>query len=239
MKIAVVTLFPEMFVALTDSGISGRAVRNGLVELRFFNPRDFATDKHRTVDDRPYGGGPGMVMRCEPLRDAVQSARQWMDAHAPLQVIYLSPQGQALQQAGVRQLAQAEQLILVAGRYEGVDERFIQSEIDQEISIGDYVVSGGELPAMVMMDALIRCLPGALGDEQSADQDSFTEGLLDWPHYTRPESFAGMEVPDVLLSGDHARIAEWRRRQALERTRKRRPDLLASAGQGDKKDIMI
>lgn len=226
MKIGLVTLFPDMFSALTEHGVSGRAVREGLVELRFFNPRDYSTDKHRTVDDRPYGGGPGMVMRCEPLADAVQAARQWMDTDRETRVIYLSPQGRVLDQDGVREMAKVDQVILVAGRYEGIDERFIQREVDEEISIGDYVVSGGELPAMVMMDAMIRCLPGALGHEESAGQDSFSEGMLDWPHYTRPEEFAGMEVPEVLLSGDHARIAKWREQQARERTRERRPDLL-------------
>lgn len=226
MKIALVTLFPEMFTAISEHGVSGRAIRDGLVELGFFNPRDYSTDKHRTVDDRPYGGGPGMVMRCEPLTEAVKAARKWMGAESAARVIYLSPQGRVLDQAGVREMATLDQVILVAGRYEGVDERFIEREVDEEISIGDYVVSGGELPAMVMMDAVIRCLPGALGHEDSAGQDSFSEGMLDWPHYTRPEEFFGKDVPEVLLSGDHARIAEWRKQQALERTRQRRPDLL-------------
>lgn len=229
MKIALVTLFPDMFKAVSEHGISGRAIRDGLVELRCFNPRDYSTDKHRTVDDRPYGGGPGMVMRCEPLMDAVADARRWMDAERAIRVIYLSPQGRVLNQVGVRELAALDQIILIAGRYEGIDERFIEREVDEEISIGDYVVSGGELPAMVMMDAMIRCLPGALGHEESADQDSFSEGLLDWPHYTRPEEFEGMEVPEVLLSGDHAKIAEWRKQQAQERTRQRRPDLFGKA----------
>lgn len=229
MKIALVTLFPDMFKAVSEHGISGRAIRDGLVELRCFNPRDYSTDKHRTVDDRPYGGGPGMVMRCEPLTDAVVDARRWMDSERAIRVIYLSPQGRVLNQAGVRELAALDQVVLIAGRYEGIDERFIEREVDEEISIGDYVVSGGELPAMVMMDAMIRCLPGALGHEESADQDSFSEGLLDWPHYTRPEEFEGMEVPEVLLSGDHAKIAEWRKQRAQERTRQRRPDLLGKA----------
>lgn len=229
MKIALVTLFPDMFKAVSEHGISGRAIRDGLVELRYFNPRDYSTDKHRTVDDRPYGGGPGMVMRCEPLMDAVADARRWMDGEHAIRVIYLSPQGRVLNQVGVRELAALDQIILIAGRYEGIDERFIEREVDEEISIGDYVVSGGELPAMVMMDAMIRCLPGALGHEESADQDSFSEGLLDWPHYTRPEEFEGMEVPEVLLSGDHAKIAEWRKQQAQERTRQRRPDLFGKA----------
>lgn len=226
MKIALVTLFPEMFTAISEHGVSGRAIRDGLVELGFFNPRDYSTDKHRTVDDRPYGGGPGMVMRCEPLTEAVKAARKWTGAESATRVIYLSPQGRVLDQAGVREMATLDQVILVAGRYEGVDERFIEREVDEEISIGDYVVSGGELPAMVMMDAMIRCLPGALGHEESAGQDSFSEGMLDWPHYTRPEEFFGKDVPEVLLSGDHARIAEWRKQQAQERTRQRRPDLL-------------
>jgi tRNA (guanine37-N1)-methyltransferase len=234
MKIALVTLFPDMFTAVSEHGVSGRAIRDGLVELGFFNPRDYSTDKHRTVDDRPYGGGPGMVMRCEPLTEAVKAARQWMDAETATRVIYLSPQGRVLNQSGVQEMATLNQIILVAGRYEGVDERFIEREIDEEISIGDYVVSGGELPAMVMMDAMIRCLPGALGHEESAGQDSFSEGMLDWPHYTRPEEFAGMGVPEVLLSGDHARIAKWREQQAHERTRQRRPDLLDNVGKQGK-----
>lgn len=232
MNIAIVTLFPEMFSALTEYGISGRAVSKGLVQIKCINPRDFAGDRHQTVDNRPYGGGPGMVMMVEPLQLAVHEAKRWMAeqnaADAPSKVIYLSPQGRRLEQQHVAQLRQAPNLILIAGRYEGVDERFIEQEVDEEWSIGDYVLSGGELPAMVLMDALIRLHPEALGDVESAQQDSFTQGLLDCPHYTRPESYDGRDVPNVLLSGDHRRIERWRLQQALGRTWERRPDLLKS-----------
>ena len=215
-----------MFSAVTESGVTGRAVKEALLEIMCFNPRDFAGDKHGSVDGRPYGGGPGMVMLCQPLVDAVTAARSWM-GNRPVKVVYMSPQGQTFNQAVVgRTLDSDINLILVAGRYEGVDERFIQMEVDEEWTIGDYVLSGGELPAMVVTDALIRHLPGALGHSESAAQDSFEEGLLDCPHYTRPESFAGRDVPGVLLSGNHREIADWRQEQALQRTRKRRPDLL-------------
>lgn len=231
--IAVVTLFPEMFKAITDYGVTRRAVANKKVELRFFNPRDYTEDKHRTVDDRPYGGGPGMVMMVEPLKRAVTAAKRWQRevSVAPGKVVYLSPQGQCLDQQGVRTLSretsECGSLILVAGRYEGVDERFIRACVDQELSIGDYVVSGGELPAMVLLDALMRLLPGVLGDATSASQDSFEYGLLDCPHYTRPEIYDGISVPEDLLSGDHQRIAKWRLGQSLGRTQARRPDLLS------------
>ncbi|WP_438951658.1 tRNA (guanosine(37)-N1)-methyltransferase TrmD [Porticoccus sp.] len=224
MKIALVTLFPEMFAALTDYGISSRAIRQGLLEVASFNPRSHASDRHQTVDGRPYGGGPGMVMMVEPLRKAIDAARAWIEG--PATVVYLSPQGRVLDQAGVNALAAQGDLILVAGRYEGVDERLIQLEVDQEWSIGDYVLSGGELPAMVLLDALIRQLPGALGHEDSADQDSFAEGLLDCPHYTRPEQYEDLKVPEVLLSGNHEKIRQWRLTQSLYRTRQRRPELL-------------
>lgn len=241
MKIAVITLFPEMFAALTDFGVTRRAVTvvhkaqadeatdpASAVMLRFFNPRDYTEDKHRTVDDRPYGGGPGMVMQAAPLERAVYAAKAWQQSlNAPAgKVIYMSPQGQALKQTAVRSMATCESLIVVAGRYEGVDERFIQRCVDAEWSIGDYVVSGGELPAMVLLDAVMRTLPGVLGDAQSATQDSFEYGLLDCPHYTRPEVYEGAAVPDALLSGDHRRIAKWRMQQSLGRTKERRPDLL-------------
>ncbi len=226
MRIAVVTLFPEMFSAITEYGISGRAVKDGLLKVECFNPRSFTTDKHQTVDDRPYGGGPGMVMLCEPLQAAVKAAKTWIDSD-DVKVVYMSPQGEPFNHEVVKQHALPDRnIILVAGRYEGVDERFIELEVDEEWTIGDYVLSGGELPAMVVMDALIRHLPGALGHEDSAVQDSFVEGILDCPHFTRPETFSGQKVPEVLLSGDHKRIAEWRRKQAEERTKKRRPDLL-------------
>ncbi|HSJ48865.1 MAG TPA: tRNA (guanosine(37)-N1)-methyltransferase TrmD [Gammaproteobacteria bacterium] len=223
MRIDVVTLFPELVQTLTEHGIPRRAAERGLLQLETWNPRDYTRDRHRTVDDRPYGGGPGMVMRVEPLQAAIRAARQ-ADVAAP--VIYLSPQGRRLDQAGVRELARRSRLILVAGRYEGIDERLIEAEVDEEWSIGDYVLSGGELAAMVLADAVTRLLPGALGDADSAGQDSFMEGLLDYPHYTRPEEVAGRRVPEVLLGGNHAEIERWRRQQALGRTRERRPDLL-------------
>jgi tRNA (guanine37-N1)-methyltransferase len=224
MKIALITLFPEMFEALTDYGISGRAVNQGLLELSSFNPRDYTDDPHSVVDDRPYGGGPGMVMMIEPLRKAISAARDWIQGE-PL-VVYLSPQGKVLQQTAVNQFATHQSLILIAGRYEGIDERLIELEVDQEWSIGDYVLSGGELPAMVFIDALIRQLPGALGHKDSASQDSFAEGILDCPHYTRPDIYEGLDVPEVLLSGNHEKIRQWRLKQSLLRTKQRRPDLL-------------
>jgi tRNA (guanine37-N1)-methyltransferase len=224
MRIDVVSLFPPMFDALTGHGVTGRAVKRQILQLALWNPRDFTYDNHRTVDDRPYGGGPGMVMLAQPLTEAVQAARA-VDPE-PAHVVYLSPQGRPLDQAGVEQLAQRRRLLLVAGRYEGIDERFIEAEVDEEWSIGDYVLSGGELAAMVLIDAVARLLPGVLGHEASAAQDSFAGGLLDCPHYTRPEVWEGREVPGVLLSGDHAAIARWRLQQALGRTWLRRPDLL-------------
>ncbi len=224
MHIAVVTLFPEMFSAITEHGISSRAVSKGIVSLECWNPRDYTLDKHRTVDDRPYGGGPGMLMKVEPLSDAINAARQAMPETA--KVVYLSPQGQPLDQAKLHELAGEQHLILLAGRYEGIDERLIESEIDEELSIGDYVISGGEIAAMVVIDGITRLLPGALGHERSAEEDSFVNGLLDCPHYTRPENYEGRQVPDVLLSGDHERIRKWRLKQSLGRTGSRRPDLL-------------
>lgn len=224
MRIDVITLFPEMFTALVRGGITGRAVEHGLLELATWNPRNEAHDRHRSVDDRPYGGGPGMVMKVQPLRDALRRARQAAGSRG--RTIYLSPQGRLLDQAGVRELASTSHLVLLAGRYEGIDERLIEAEVDEEWSIGDYVLSGGELAAAVIIDAVTRLLPGALGDEASVWQDSFMNGLLDYPHYTRPEEIDGLRVPPVLLSGDHAAIARWRLRQALGRTWRRRPDLL-------------
>ncbi len=231
MKIQVITLFPEEFMPLVDLGVTGRAIRDGVVDLQVLNPRDFAQDRHRSVDDRPYGGGPGMVMTVEPLRSAIRQARKSAsraesDEHVGARVSLLSPQGECLDQAAIQSLAGRTDLILVCGRYEGVDERLIESEVDEEWSIGDYVLSGGELAAAVMIDAVVRLLPGVLGDELSAVQDSFSEGLLDCPHYTRPESVDGREVPAVLMSGDHQAIARWRRKQSLGRTYLRRPDLL-------------
>ena len=224
MQIEVISLFPDMFKAITDYGVTGRAVENNLLSVRLWNPRDYTEDNHRTVDDRPFGGGPGMVMKVEPLRKAIANARNAAPANS--KTVYLSPQGKKVDQALLRQAALAPGWILVAGRYEGVDERLIESEIDEEWSIGDYVLSGGELAAMVIIDGLARLLPGTLGHEDSADQDSFVNGLLDYPHYTRPEQMGSQSVPVVLLSGDHQAIARWRLKQALGRTWLRRPDLL-------------
>lgn len=220
----VVSLFPEMFQTFTEQGVTGRAVKSGKLKVDFFNPRDFTHDKHRTVDDRPYGGGPGMLMMVQPLLDAIRAAKQ--AAEKKTKVIYLSPQGKTLTQRGVKQLSENESVILVAGRYEGIDERVIEAEIDEEWSVGDYILSGGELPAMILMDAVARLLPGVLGHAQSAEQDSFSDGLLDCPHYTRPENLNGQSVPSVLLSGDHQKIKQWREKQSLGRTWQRRPELL-------------
>lgn len=218
-----ITLFPQLIEDLAGYGVTGRALRGGVFGLGVWNPRDCTQDRHRTVDDRPYGGGPGMVMMIEPLRQAIAAARE---ANPVARVVYLSPQGRRFDQSVARELAQRPGLILVAGRYEGVDERLIELEVDEELSIGDYVLSGGETAAMVVIDAVTRLLPGALGHEASAQQDSFSEGLLDCPHYTRPEIYQGMQVPAVLLSGDHAAIRRWRMKQALGRTWLRRPELL-------------
>ena len=220
----VVSLFPEMFDSFTQQGVTGRAVKNRILDVELFNPRDFTHDKHRTVDDRPYGGGPGMLMMVQPLTDAIHAAKKV--AGKQTKVIYLSPQGKKLDQAGVKQLSENDRLIFVAGRYEGIDERVIQAQVDEEWSIGDYVLSGGELPAMVLMDAISRFVPGVLGHEQSAEQDSFTDGLLDCPHYTRPERLDNRDVPEVLLSGNHQKIRQWRLQQSLGRTWLRRPELL-------------
>jgi len=227
----VISLFPEMFEALTKYGITARAFENKLVDLKCWNPRDFTTDNHKTVDDRPYGGGPGMVMLIEPLEKAIKAAKEKMGAET--KVIHLSPSGKPLTHQMVMKLSQEKSLILLASRYEGVDQRLLDALVDEEISIGDYVLSGGELPAMVLMDALIRQLPGALGDADSAVEDSFVDGLLDCPHYTRPEEYAGdfgkvFRVPEVLLSGNHAKIKQWRLKQSLALTRAKRPDLLAA-----------
>jgi len=225
MRFGVVSLFPEMFSPVTQYGVTGRAVKAGKIAVEFWNPRDFTTDRHRTVDDRPYGGGPGMVMMTEPLVSAVGAARQAMPS---AKLVYLSPQGSVLTQAKMKEQLRFTQLILIAGRYEGIDERFITRHVDEEWSIGDYVLSGGELAAMVVIDAIARLVPGVLGHEQSAEQDSFVSGLLDCPHYTRPEDFEGMVVPPVLLSGNHEEIRRWRLTQSLVRTRERRPDLFSA-----------
>ncbi|MDZ7752341.1 MAG: tRNA (guanosine(37)-N1)-methyltransferase TrmD [Gammaproteobacteria bacterium] len=226
MHIGVVTLFPEMFDAVRCCGITRRALEQGIIALDTWNPRDWADDRHRTVDDRPYGGGPGMVMRVHPLHDTIVAAREAMGGSG-VTTVYMSPQGRRLDQAGVEYLAAMPRLLLVAGRYEGVDERIIEATVDEEWSLGDYVLSGGELAAMVVIDAVTRLRPGALGHEDSARQDSFAAGLLDCPHYSRPEEALGRRVPPVLLEGNHGDIARWRLKQALGRTWRRRPDLLA------------
>ncbi len=233
MRIDLITIFPDMLEAVMHFGVTGRAVERGLVEIHGCNPRDFTEDRHRTVDDRPYGGGPGMVMLYEPLKRAIHHLRseQRNRGVAQSHLIYLSPQGVPLTQKRAEVLSQMDGLILLAGRYEGVDERLIESEVDEEISIGDYVLSGGELPAMVLMDTVIRLLPGALGHADSAAEDSFSDGMLDCPHYSRPEVVDGMAVPEVLLSGNHQKIAAWRAEQSQQRTRQRRPDLLKQSSE--------
>jgi tRNA (guanine37-N1)-methyltransferase len=231
----VITLFPEMFDAVTESGVTGRARDRKLFDLVLWNPRAFAANSYRTVDDRPYGGGPGMVMMAEPLEKAISAARQRQKSTGAkrTRVLYLSPQGRRLSHKLVMDLAGLQGLVLLAGRYEGVDERLVKRHVDDEISIGDYVLSGGELAAMVVVDCIARQLPGALGDVESADQDSFVNGLLDCPHYTRPEVYEGEWVPQVLLSGNHAEIGRWRLKQALGRTWQRRPELLEGRALSD------
>ncbi|BEE15099.1 MULTISPECIES: tRNA (guanosine(37)-N1)-methyltransferase TrmD [Aeromonas] len=237
MWIGVISLFPEMFRAITEHGVTGRAVKSGLLQIECWNPREFTHDKHRTVDDRPYGGGPGMLMMVQPLRDAIHAAKQAAGDGA--KVIYLSPQGRKLTQAGVTELATNQKLILVAGRYEGIDERVIQTEVDEEWSIGDYVLSGGELPAMTLIDAVSRLVPGVLGDQASAEQDSFTDGLLDHPHYTRPEVLDGLAVPEALTSGNHEVIRRWRLKQSLGRTWQRRPELINNLALTDEQELLL
>lgn len=237
LQVGVVSLFPEMFQAITNYGVTRRAVEQKLLSVNMWNPRDFTHDKHRTVDDRPYGGGPGMLMMVEPLRAAIAAAKQGVGENA--RVIYLSPQGRKLDQQGVLELAQYDKLVLVAGRYEGIDERVIESDIDEEWSIGDFVLSGGELPAMVMIDALARQVPGVLGHQASAAEDSFVDGILDCPHYTRPEILDGKQVPSVLLSGNHEKIRQWRMQQALGRTWVRRPELLNNLALTDEQQRLL
>lgn len=224
MWFGIVSLFPEMFQAL-NVGITGRALKEKLLEIKLWNPRDFATDKHQSVDDRPYGGGPGMVMMAEPLQAALHAAKQTA-TEKPI-IIYLSPQGRRFDQEAAAELVAKKSVILLAGRYEGIDERIIEQEIDEEWSIGDYILTGGELAAMVMIDAVTRLIPGVVGDENSVSQDSLTSGLLKFPQYTRPENFAGSIVPNVLLSGHHQQIDQWRLKASLGKTWLRRPDLLA------------
>ena len=243
MRIDVITLFPEMFDAITKHGITSRALQQKIYDLQLWNPRDFTSDNHKTVDDRPYGGGPGMVMLAEPLEKAIKAAKESqtaalaeVDADKKIEeiknkenwVIHFSPAGKPLTHQKVMQLSKKQSLVLLTSRYEGVDQRLIDAQVDEELSIGDYVLSGGELPAMALIDAIVRQLPGSLGDGNSAIEDSFVDGLIDCPHYTRPEEYNGVKVPEVLLSGNHAKIKQWRLKMSLQRTRDQRPDLLAA-----------
>ncbi len=225
MRIDVITLFPELVEQVIEYGVVGRAAEQDLLELHCWNPRDYTRDRHRTVDDRPYGGGPGMLMKVQPLQDAIAAVRQHS---AEARLVYLSPQGQLLNQQKLERQVALGSVIFLCGRYEGIDERLIQREVDEEWSLGDYVISGGELAAMVCIDAMTRLIPGALGHEASARQDSFSDGLLDCPHYTRPQEYLGDRVPGVLMNGNHREIETWREQQALGRTWQRRPDLLES-----------
>lgn len=235
-QLDVITLFPGMFLPVLEEGVIGRALTDKLFEFRTWNPRDFTEDKHKIVDDRPYGGGPGMVMMYQPVLAAIAEAKRFQPE---TKVIYLSPQGRRLNQVGVKELASRKGMILVSGRYEGIDERIIEHEIDEEWSIGDYVLSGGELAAMVLIDSVCRTLPGVLGHEESAKQDSFVDGLLDCPHYTRPEKIAGYEVPEVLLSGNHDEIRRWRLKQSLGKTWQIRPDLIESIELDDEQKSLL
>lgn len=241
MRVDIVSLFPEQVSQVVEFGVVGRATDRDLLRVKGWNPRDYSHNRHRTADDRPYGGGPGMVMMAEPLKGAIEAARA---ENADARVIGFSPQGEPLNQAWVERLAAEPGMILVCGRYEGIDERLVASHIDLELSIGDYVLSGGELAAMVLIDAVARLLPGVLGDAESASQDSFAQdsfsgGLLDCPHYTRPEQWSGQRVPEVLMSGDHAKIARWRLKQALGRTWSRRPDLLDGLELGEEQKVLL
>ena len=241
MLINVVTLFPEMFSAITDCGVTSRAINKGLINLGFFNPREFAKDKHRTVDDKPYGGGPGMLMKIEPLVAAIKAARDGLIEDAndqAVKVAYLSPQGKVLDQASVEEVASRDRLILLCGRYQGVDQRVIDQEVDEAWSVGDLVISGGELAAMILIDAVTRLQPGAIGDKDSVSQDSFSNGLLHWPEYTKPKVFNNQNVPSVLLSGNHKAIQEWRLEQSLAVTSRKRPDLLSEEDQSKKQSLL-
>ena len=241
MLINVVTLFPEMFSAIKDCGVTSRAINKGLINIRFFNPREFAKDKHRTVDDKPYGGGPGMLMKIEPLVAAIKAAKDGLTEGAndrAVKVAYLSPQGKVLDQAGVEEVASRDRLVLVCGRYQGIDQRVIDQEVDEEWSVGDFIISGGELAAMTMIDAVTRIQPGAIGDKDSVSQDSFSNGLLHWPEYTKPKVFNNRSVPSVLLSGDHKAIQEWRLEQSLVVTSKKRPDLMSEEDQSRKHSLL-
>ena len=237
MQFGVVSLFPEMVGTIGEFGVVGRAEQRELISLEIDNPRDYTNDVHRTVDDRPYGGGPGMVMKFEPVSAALVAMKDKLPEGCP--VVYLSPQGRVFDQAMALRFAELPGLIMLAGRYEGIDERLVEAHIDEEVSLGDFVLSGGEIAAMAVIDAVVRLLPGVLGDDESAVQDSFMEGLLDHPHYTRPEEIAGRKVPDVLLSGDHARIARWRYKQALGRSFVRRPDLLEKLDLNDEQQTLL
>lgn len=242
MNIHVISLFPAMFDGVMEQGVVGRAVKQGKVQFAVTNPRDFTTDKHRTVDDRPYGGGPGMLMMTEPLAEAIRYAETRMSLETPSEPVYkvyLSPQGRRLNHQVVKELAGKPNLLFVAGRYEGIDERVIESEIDDEISLGDFVLSGGEIAAMAVIDAVVRMQPGVLGHEDSVSEDSFAEGLLDHPHYTRPEVFEGQQVPPILLSGDHENIRRWRLKQSLGRTWLRRKDLLDDIQLNDEQQKLL
>jgi tRNA (guanine37-N1)-methyltransferase len=235
-RIDVITLFPEMVEQVIKYGVVGRAADQNLLDLECWNPRDYTADKHRTVDDRPYGGGPGMLMKVQPLEETIQAVRQ---KNPQAQLVYLSPQGKPVDQDMLAKQVDAGSVIFLCGRYEGIDERLVQQEVDQEWSIGDYVISGGELAAMVCIDAMTRLLPGALGHEQSAQQDSFSDGLLDYPHYTRPEEYKGIKVPEVLMNGNHRHIEDWRERQSLGRTWQRRPDLLKLIVLDDRQQALL
>lgn len=237
LKIGVISLFPEMFSAVTDFGVTGRAIKEGLLEVSVWNPRDFTHDRHRTVDDRPYGGGPGMLMMVQPLVDAIEAAKSDLGQDTP--VIYLSPQGRKLDHKGVQSLSGNDRMILIAGRYEGIDERIIEKYVDAQWSIGDYVLSGGELPAMVLIDAVSRLVPGVLGHQDSAEEDSFANGLLDCPHYTRPEVYNEQQVPSVLLSGNHEKIRRWRLQQSLGRTWLQRPELVKDLALTDEQEALL
>lgn len=237
LQFGVVSLFPEMVRSIGEFGVVGRAQQRELLGLDVENPRDHTTDPHRTVDDRPYGGGPGMVMKYAPIADALLALKDRMPAASP--VVHLSPQGQVFDQAMAKRMADLPGVILLAGRYEGIDERLVESHVDEEVSLGDFVLSGGEIAAMAVIDAVVRLLPGVLGDNESAEQDSFMAGLLDHPHYTRPEDIEGRGVPRVLLSGDHAEIARWRAKQALGRSFLRRPDLLEKLDLSDEQQLLL
>jgi tRNA (guanine37-N1)-methyltransferase len=236
MRVDVITLFPELVEAVVGCGVVGRAADQGLLELYCWNPRDYTRDRHRTVDDRPYGGGPGMLMKVQPLQDTIQAVRQISRKAA---LVYLSPQGMLVKQDTLALQVEKGSVIFLCGRYEGIDERLIQQEVDEEWSIGDYVISGGELAAMVCIDAMTRLIPGALGHEQSALQDSFSEGMLDCTHYTRPEEFQGIKVPEVLMNGNHQQIRDWREKQSLGRTWQRRPDLLEHIVLDDRQQALL